>query len=100
MEDKKFKRNIENFVCDRCEYKVIGDGYTNHCPNCLWSKHVDVNPGDRACDCNGIMKPVNLENSGGVFHIVHECIKCGHTKRNKAVKGDNFSELVKLSSPE
>ena len=27
-----------------------GNGYTNHCPKCLWSKHVDINPGDRGAN--------------------------------------------------
>ena len=37
--------------------KVEPLGYTsrNHCPFCLWSLHVDENPGDRACECGGEM---------------------------------------------
>ncbi|MFA6992594.1 MAG: RNHCP domain-containing protein, partial [Candidatus Gracilibacteria bacterium] len=40
---KRFSRTIEDFVCEKCGAKVKGDGYTNHCPKCLWSKHVDIN---------------------------------------------------------
>jgi len=43
-----FTRNIENFTCERCGAAVEGNGFTNHCPACLCSKHVDINPGDRA----------------------------------------------------
>lgn len=97
LPEKKFQRKEEDFVCEKCGQDVKGDGYTNHCPTCLWSKHVDVNPGDRAADCGGLMEPVDLENKNDVFHIVHKCQKCSHEKRNKAVKGDSFDELIKLS---
>lgn len=99
-QDKKFQRKIEDFKCERCGYQVDGNGYTNHCPNCIWSKHVDVNPGDRAAECGGLMKPVELVNKSNIFYIVHKCEICGHVKKNKAEKGDNFEELIKLSSLE
>lgn len=35
-----------------------GSSHRNHCPNCLYSLHVDITPGDRAADCGGIMEPV------------------------------------------
>ena len=97
LEPKKFTKTKEDFVCEKCGVAVIGDGYTNHCPKCIWSKHVDVNPGDRAANCGGMMEPIALENKSDVFHIVHKCLKCGHEKRNKAVTGDNFNELVRIS---
>jgi len=78
-----FIKNKENFICENCSAEVIGNGYTNHCPKCLWSKHVDVEPGDRAATCAGLMKPISAEQSGGEWDIVHECVKCGHTKKNK-----------------
>ncbi|MBU3901416.1 RNHCP domain-containing protein, partial [Patescibacteria group bacterium] len=50
MQSKKFQRKIEDFVCGHCGPKIKGTGYTDHCPKCLWSQHVDVNPGDRQAD--------------------------------------------------
>lgn len=97
LEPKKFTKTKEDFVCEKCGVAVIGDGYTNHCPKCVWSKHVDVNPGDRSANCGGMMEPIALENKSDVFYIVHKCAKCGHEKRNKAVTGDNFNELVRIS---
>lgn len=94
---KKFQRKPEDFICEKCGFVNVGDGYTNHCRECLWSKHVDINPGDRAEKCCGLMEPVELQNSGDVFYILHRCIKCGKEKRNKAQKGDNFDQLVKIS---
>lgn len=93
---KKFTRTIEDFICENCGTEVIGDGYTNHCPKCLWSKHVDINPGDRSADCGGMMKPVGIENKSDVFYVVQKCKKCGHERRNKLVKGDSFDEAIKL----
>jgi len=97
LETKKFQKKKEDFVCEKCGKKITGNGYTNHCPECLWSKHVDINPGDRLSICKGLMEPFCLEKEKDIFYIVHKCQKCGFSKRNKAQKGDNFNELVKLS---
>jgi hypothetical protein len=64
----------------------------------LYSKHVDINPGDRSCECKGMMKPTALESKDGVFYIVQKCEKCDFEKRNKADKGDNFQKLIELSN--
>lgn len=95
---KQFQKREEDFVCEKCGRPVHGNGYTNHCPACLWSKHVDVNPGDRAANCGGLMEPVGLENKSDVFYIVQKCQKCGHERRNKAAVGDSFDALVALST--
>lgn len=100
MDTKKFQKNKENFICQNCGLGNTGDGYTNHCHSCLWSKHVDVNPGDRADACGGMMKPVSLENRGDVFYIQHVCEKCGFNRKNKAQKGDDFNSLINLSRVE
>ncbi|MCL5666422.1 MAG: RNHCP domain-containing protein [Patescibacteria group bacterium] len=94
---KKFQRKIENFICENCGFSVKGTGYTNHCPKCLFSKHVDINPGDRANTCGGLMEPVGLELDHGEYIIVYECEKCGEIKKNKADKNDAFDELLKLA---
>ena len=93
---KKFQRHIENFTCENCGFPVQGDGYTNHCPECLWSQHVDVNPGDRAEHCRGLMEPVGFTIKRGSYILVHRCTKCGITKRNKAAKNDRFEAILSL----
>ena len=65
-----FIRKTEDFVCENCGQEVKGNGYTNHCPRCLYSKHVDINPGDRASDCGGLMKPVAVELRHGERIII------------------------------
>jgi rubrerythrin len=93
-----FQKNIEDFICEQCGVEVKGNGYTNHCPKCLWSKHVDVNPGDRLADCKGMMKPVKVEKEKQEYVLVNECVKCGYTKRNRLTLGDSFDAAVKLVS--
>lgn len=94
---KKFQKKKEDFICEKCGKKNIGDGFTNHCSICLYSKHVDINPGDRLNDCKGLMEPVSLEKKGDDFFIIHKCLTCGEKKKNKVKKGDNFNKLVELS---
>ena len=96
LEQKKFKRKIEDFICGHCDAAIKGNGYTNHCPNCLWSKHVDINPGDRAALCGGMMRPVAVEKDGDEYIILHKCEMCGHEKRNKAGPEDSIEELSKI----
>ena len=91
----QFTRKKEDFECDVCGTHVHGNGYTNHCPNCLASKHVDENPGDRASSCHGVMEPVGYEVRHGKEFIVHQCEICGHTRPNKVAPNDN-RETVRL----
>lgn len=92
-----FTKRVEDFTCDHCGAVVVGSGYTNHCPACLWSKHVDVDPGDRAAVCKGLMKPITIEQERGEWILTHRCERCGHTKRNKASPDDNSDVMVELA---
>ncbi|MEI6494481.1 MAG: RNHCP domain-containing protein [bacterium] len=89
-----FIKNKEDFICEHCGVEVKGSGYTNHCPKCLWSKHVDIYPGDRAAICGGMMKPIKVEMQKGEFIITHKCEKCGHEKRNRASLEDNLTTVL------
>ena len=100
MEAKLFQRRKENFVCVVCGAEVVGRGYTNHCPKCLWSRHVDVNPGDRASECGGLMAPVGLEIKGGRKIILHRCEACGFERKNETAEGDDSEALIRLSAGE
>lgn len=96
--EKKFTRRVENFVCENCGEHVQGDGYTNHCPNCLHSKHVDKNPGDRLARCGGIMKPTDLKQGRKDFTITFVCERCGHTRKNRTAANDNMEKIIELST--
>lgn len=92
-----FIKKVEDFICEKCGEHTEGDGYTNHCPKCLYSKHVDNNPGDRQATCWGLMKPENIENNGGEYSIVHKCTQCNHVKKNKVNKKDDFEAVLQIS---
>ena len=92
----RFIKNIEDFTCEVCGFFVEGTGYTNHCPHCFHSKHVDINPGDRACSCKGLMKPIAVSGSIQDLHITHKCTSCGFERANKVQEIDNMDQLATL----
>jgi hypothetical protein len=94
---KKFQRKIENFVCAHCGQQVQGDGYTNHCPRCLWSKHVDIQPGDRLAECGGMMEPVAVSGTSNDYRIQHRCQVCGLEKWNQAQDQDDFERILAVA---
>ena len=94
---KSFTKRIEDFNCAHCGAVVHGNGYTNHCPQCLWSRHVDDNPGDRASTCGGMMRPTSVEPDGARFIITHKCETCGKLKRQHTSDNDNIDAIIELS---
>ncbi len=92
-----FSKKVEDFKCENCGFDVSGNGYTNHCPKCLWSKHVDIHPGDRLSKCGGMMKPISVESKNGEYVITHSCVICGHNKNNKTSPEDDFDQIIKVS---
>ena len=95
-EGPRFTRRREDFDCEHCGAAVRGDGYTNHCPRCLWSKHVDVAPGDRAADCGALMAPIGVLFEAGRHVLLHECAGCGYRRRNRSAPGDSREALAAL----
>ncbi len=93
---KGFIKNKEDFTCEQCGLFVQGNGYTNHCHNCFHSKHVDIQPGDRAADCKGLMKPTEVSGSTRNITITHTCALCGFTRNNKLQEEDNVTKLAEL----
>ena len=89
-----FQKNAEDFICEHCGQEVKGSGYTNHCPACLWSKHVDIYPGDRAEKCSGMMKPIKIEMEKGEFILSNQCVVCEYIKRNKTAPEDNLNVIL------
>ena len=92
-----FKKVVEDFTCGHCGAVVIGNGFTDHCPTCLWSKHVDVFPGDRASTCGGMMEPVSFRVDHGESDILNRCQVCGHEKWNVTAPEDDREKILKLS---
>jgi hypothetical protein len=97
MNIKLFQKKIENFTCTHCGTEVIGNGYTNHCPKCLWSQHVDVNPGDRLATCKGMMRPARIESNKEKLMIIHICETCRYAKRNSVSPHDNMDTIAAVA---
>lgn len=94
---KNFIRVRENFVCQNCGQKVVGNGYTDHCPYCLWGKHVDLDiPGDRASTCYGLLKPTRVIFEKDKYRIYYSCLKCSHRFRVWADNNDSKDLLLSL----
>ena len=94
---KAFQRRVEDFSCEQCGFFVTGDGYTNHCPRCLYGKHVDVAPGDRAEACGGLMEPIAYEKASGNDRVIHRCLRCGKVRKNRTHENDDFETLLKVA---
>jgi len=97
---KKFNMIDEDFTCDNCQFDVKKLNYTarDHCPNCLYSKHVDINPGDRKNNCHGLMKPIAIEKYKDSYKIVYKCLKCHQLHKNKVAIDDNMNLIILLSN--
>lgn len=96
---KKFNMIDESFICEKCNNKVEKLEYSarDHCPLCLYSKHVDINPGDRANECKGLLKPIGIEKFKSTYKIIYKCEKCNQLHKNIIAIDDNFDLIVELS---
>lgn len=93
-----------SFSCGHCGAAVSNDApgtsHRNHCPSCLWSRHLDRNaPGDRETKCAGGMEPIAVTVRGkGRWVIVHRCVDCGRLRLNKTAGDDNTLVLLRLAA--
>ena len=80
------------------------DNHRNHCPYCLWSRHMDLfKAGDRLSACKEPMRPVGLTHKRshnkyaaqaiGELMLVHHCVKCGAISINR-VAADDVSNVI------
>ena len=95
---KQFSKNDSGFICANCGKEVEPLGYTSrdHCPYCLCSIHVDINPGDRQNSCKGLMVPKFVEIKSKGYVINYECSKCGENHNNKSAEDDNFETILSV----
>ena len=98
------KQENTGFICGHCGRYALplsNGSYRNHCPLCLYSKHVDDLPGDRKNNCGGLMAPLDIRyNSHKGYQIVHRCVKCGKEKINliarDTVQSDDLLKILNL----
>ena len=69
---KRFNELDEGFICEHCnkEVKPLYYSSRDHCPYCLYSKHVDINPGDRLNPCKGLLKQIEIEKHKDTYKII------------------------------
>ncbi len=96
---KRFNELDEGFICENCGKEVKPLGYTSrdHCPYCLYSKHVDINPGDRENSCKGLLKPIGIEKYKDTYKILYQCEKCHQEHKNIIAKDDDEEQIINIS---
>jgi hypothetical protein len=99
-----------NFRCLHCRSYVVqtpalsGVKNRNHCPYCLWSKHIDLHQsGDRLAACKRQMRPVGLamkksrkkygDTARGELMLIHQCEECGKLSINR-IAADDIAERI------
>jgi hypothetical protein len=102
-----------DFKCAHCHVIVSsahflsGVNNRNHCPYCLWSRHLDLYvAGDRLSACKEQMKPIGLtmksdrnkyrRDQRGELMLVHECIECKALSINRIAADDDPSTIIAI----
>lgn len=93
----------ETFICGYCGSTVSppesGGEHRNHCPHCLWSRHMDLSPGDRRSGCRGLMEPISIwVRKDREWAIIHRCEKCGFIRTNRIAGDDNEVMLFTMAA--
>ena len=93
----------EVFQCLKCGAYVTpaetGTHHRNHCPRCLWSRHVDIQPGDRRSGCRGDMEPIGIWiRRKREWALIHRCTTCGIIKTNRIAADDDEIALYALAA--
>jgi hypothetical protein len=92
-----------SFRCGSCRLDVPmrapGTAHRNHCPNCLWSRHLDDDtPGDRDARCGSLMEPIAITVRGdGEWVLIHRCGGCDELHLNRTAADDNPVLLFRLA---
>jgi RNHCP domain len=92
----------DTFRCVHCSFAIekraYGTRHRNHCPRCLWSRHVDERPGDRRSDCKSRMEPIAIAVREDDWVVIHRCLGCGVLKSNRIAGDDNVGHLISLAA--
>ena len=97
---KKFNMIDEEFICENCNKNVPKLNYSarDHCPYCLFSKHVDINPGDRNNQCQGLLEPIDIEKFKSTYKIIYKCKKCSELHKNIMADDDDLNEIINIAT--
>lgn len=108
----RFDQTINDFHCKNCRGYVSTDPLLsgvhnrNHCPYCLWSRHMDLyEVGDRLSACKAEMRPVGLAlkrtnkkygQQQGELMIIHHCVECGKVSVNRIAADDDAENILDI----
>ncbi len=110
----QYKEHREHgFTCVQCGFPATADrelsgvNNRNHCPRCLWSRHVDeVKAGDRKSVCRSRMQPIGLtvkqtqkrygQTAQGELMLIHRCTGCGKISINRIAADDDAARIYQL----
>jgi len=95
-----FKMINDSFKCENCLTIIKKHpqwSARNHCPHCLYSKHLDEKfPGDRISECLGLMTPIDIDYKKNKWNMIkHKCTNCWKEILNKIAPDDNFLDFIK-----
>jgi len=99
-----------DFTCQHCHSYVSAAAWLsgvqnrNHCPYCLWSRHLDLfESGDRLAACKAPMRPIGLtlkrnrnkyaRVASGELMLVHLCTDCERLSINR-IAADDVPEAI------
>ncbi len=110
---RAFRVHLEDgFTCKHCggfvssAVALAGVLNRNHCPYCLWSRHLDLQrAGDRLCACKALMRPVGLTlkqtgkkygGASGELMLIHACTACSGVSINRLAADDLPDALLRI----
>jgi hypothetical protein len=107
-----WRRQEQGFTCLHCHGYVdsstacSGVCNRNHCPYCLWSRHLDLHAaGDRLSACKAGMQPIGLTfkrsakkycPGHGELMLVHLCVECSRLSVNRLAADDHSGTVYEL----
>ena len=99
----RYKQTEEVFKCRHCRRFVCpppsGGQHRNHCPFCLYSRHVDdKRPGDRMSPCGASMEPIGyFQRPNEEYVLVHCCLGCDFERFNRIAADDDLEIVLSLA---
>ena len=104
---------VGGFRCSHCgayvptSSVISGVVNRNHCPYCLWSRHLDSHKaGDRLSACKEEMRPVGLTLKKGCkkygvakqgeLMLIHLCLGCERISINRIAADDDGKTILSL----
>jgi hypothetical protein len=90
-----------------CDPTLAGVQNRNHCPYCLWSRHLDWRvAGDRLAGCRATMQPIGLTlkrsrnkyaaERDGELMLIHRCTICAKVAINRIAADDCATAIMQI----